>query len=479
MPDNRQDTPGEGAGPANDPGATPAGPWPQPGPWQQPGAWPQPRAWQQHGAWQTADGRWQPASALAWPPRWPPSNAWPGPGYQLSPYVAWQPYWPGMWPIGSVPWGQARPPAVLPVLEPPGNFHPPVDRPILSLKGRASPRLYGLGLGLGLPAMAVLLLYMAAVGAGFKPSMGPVPKWLGLEAMCVAAAVGLIALAFAQIRQRRADGWLDYNGPSPVLMFGVLLAIVTGLEVPLKAGLDALNVDVESGLATLLLVTVFLATYICLVHLVAVRSRAMTWHDIAGPERLAPSSDDWSAAAPIAGWSRRAGETIRSCRSRSSGSLLGNLLIPLAMAGPLIIASNILSQALLLALGLQPSDVAEFRTSGPISVADRVFLLIAVAILTPIGEETFFRGFATNAWGRSLSRGSTIVRGSLFFAFVHVLNTSTTDAGLFWRVAVLNFGARIPVAFALTWLYMRRRSILASGTLHACYNGFLLLIAFL
>jgi membrane protease YdiL (CAAX protease family) len=368
---------------------------------------------------------------------------------------------------------------VVPVLEPPGNFHPPVHRPILSLEGRASPRLYVLGLGLGLPAIVALLLYLVAAGAGFKLSTGPVPRWLVLEGVCAAAALGLIGWGFAQARQRRADGWLDYYGPSPVLMLGALLATVTALEVPVKAGLDGLRIDVESGLATLLLVTIFLATYIGLVQLVAVRSRALTWHDIARPGRLAPSSDDWSAVAPIPGWTRRAGETIASWRSRMAGNRLGDLLIPLAMTLPLIIATNLLSAAMLLVLGLQASDVASYRTTASVSDLDRVFLFIAVAILTPIGEETFFRGLATNAWGRSMSRGSTIVRGSLFFAFVHVLNTSTTDLDLFWRVALLNFGARVPVAFALTWLYMRRRSILASGTLHACYNGLLVLIAFL
>jgi membrane protease YdiL (CAAX protease family) len=378
-----------------------------------------------------------------------------------------------------VPWGYANPPAVTPVLEPPGNFHPPVQRPILSLKGRASPRLYVLGICVGLPAIVALLLYLVAAAAGFKLSTEPVPRWLVLEGVCVAAALGLIGWGFAQAHQRRADGWLDYVGPSPVLMLGALLATVTALEMPLKAGLDGLGVDVESGLANLLLVTVFLATYIGLVQLVAVRSRALTWRDIARPGRLAPSSDDWSAVAPIPGWTRRAGETIASWRSRISGSRLGDLLIPLAMTLPLIIATNLLSAAMLLVLDLHASDVASFRTSATVSDLDRVFLFIAVAILTPIGEETFFRGFATNAWGRSMSRGSTIIRGSLFFAFVHVLNTSTTDPGLFWRIALLNFGARVPVAFALTWLYMRRRSILASGTLHACYNGLLVLIAFL
>jgi membrane protease YdiL (CAAX protease family) len=36
---------------------------------------------------------------------------------------------------------------------------------------------------------------------------------------------------------------------------------------------------------------------------------------------------------------------------------------------------------------------------------------------------------------------------------------------------------RIPVAFALGWIFLQRRSIFASVGLHAAFNGILLLIA--
>jgi membrane protease YdiL (CAAX protease family) len=148
------------------------------------------------------------------------------------------------------------------------------------------------------------------------------------------------------------------------------------------------------------------------------------------------------------------------------------------MVLPLMIAANLAAQALLLVLGLSTSDLGS-DTPTPVDALGRLLLFVAVAALAPLGEEIFFRGYATNAWGRSLGRNSTILRASLFFAFVHVINTASTDASISWRVAIFNFGARVPVAFALTWLYMRRRSILASGTLHAGYNGLITLISFL
>ena len=463
-----------------------AGQWPKPARWPKPptpphapwppqasGSWPPAASWPPPAAWPPAAGQWQRPSAPAWPAAAP---AWPAAGYgALSP--AWFPS-PMSWALGSVPWGYTNPPAVSPVLEAPGSFHPPVPRRrLISLEGRASPRLYAFGLIAGLPGIAALLLILVDLGSGFKLPGGAIPRWLILEAACVVAAAGLVGWAVAQARQRRTDGWRDYAGPSPFLMIGALLAIVTAFQIPLEAALDSAKVDFDSGLATALLVGMFLATYVSLVHFLVVRPGSLTWHDIARPRRLAPSTDDWATGDPIPGWSRRAGETVAAWRLRISGGRLGDLLMPVAMVLPLVIASNLLSAGMLLVLGLQASDISTPGSSGPLSEFDRILLFVAVAILAPIGEEIFFRGFATNAWGRSLGRASTIVRSSLFFAFIHVMNTSAPDPAMFWRVALFNFGARIPVAFVLTWLYMRRRSIFASGMLHAGYNGLITLLS--
>jgi membrane protease YdiL (CAAX protease family) len=372
------------------------------------------------------------------------------------------------------------PPAMPPVLESPGNFHPPISRrPAFSLKGRRSPRLYAVGLALGLPGIAALLLYLVGVSAGFKLASGSIPSWLLIEAVSIVAAVGLVAAAVAQARQRRADGWHDYNGPSPLLTVGAFLAITTAASLLVAVGLKAAHVDLESPPVTLLVLLIYLGTYCGLVHFLAVRTGALTWRDIASPGRLAPSSSDWRSSEPAPGWARAWGATFGTLRSRVSGHhRLGDVLVALAMVLPLILASNLMSAAMLLVLGLRPEDISPDKTV----TSDGLSLLltfVAVAIVAPIGEEIFFRGFATNAWGRSLGHNSAILRSSLFFAFIHVLNTATTDAAISWRVALFNFGARVPVAFALTWLYMRRRSILASGTLHAGYNGLITIISFL
>jgi membrane protease YdiL (CAAX protease family) len=378
-----------------------------------------------------------------------------------------------------VPWGYKNPPALPPVFEPPGSFHPPVSRrSVVSLNGRQAPRLYEAGLLVGLPAIVLLLGYLVAVAAGFKLPAGPVAPWLIVEGVSIAAAAGLICWALAQGRQRRADGWRDYDGPSPFLVVAAFLALTTACELPVELALKALKLDVQSAPASLLLLLIYLASYFGLVQFLAVRTGALTWSDVANPQKLAPSADDWGGSEPARGWTRAWGVTISELRTRISGGRIGDILVGLAVVLPLIVATDLFSASVLLVLGLKPSDIApdQFVSRDGVSI---LLTLITVAVVAPIGEEVFFRGFAANAWGRSLSHNSAILRSSLFFAFVHILNTATTSASVSWRVAIFNFAARVPVAFALTWLYMRRRSILASGTLHAGYNGLITVISFL
>ena len=84
--------------------------------------------------------------------------------------------------------------------------------------------------------------------------------------------------------------------------------------------------------------------------------------------------------------------------------------------------------------------------------------LLAAAVLAPISEELFYRGFATTAWLRSYGPTRAIVQGGLFFAFVHVLTLGGPDFDHAAKTALVAFVARIPVALALGWLFVRRGS---------------------
>ncbi|MGP1675033.1 MAG: lysostaphin resistance A-like protein, partial [Candidatus Limnocylindrales bacterium] len=103
--------------------------------------------------------------------------------------------------------------------------------------------------------------------------------------------------------------------------------------------------------------------------------------------------------------------------------------------------------------------------------------LLAGAIVAPIGEELLFRGFATTAWAREIGERRGLVRAALFFAAVHVLTISGESAGSALGLALVAFATRVPVALALGWLFVRRRTIWAPIGLHAAFNAILLLIA--
>src|SRR4029077_8405101 len=97
--------------------------------------------------------------------------------------------------------------------------------------------------------------------------------------------------------------------------------------------------------------------------------------------------------------------------------------------------------------------------------------LLTAAVIAPIAEELFFRGFATTAWVATMGRQQGLVRGAVFFAFVHVFNASGVTFGDALAEAAVGFIARLPVGFALGWIFLQRRSIFASIGLHSSFNA--------
>ncbi len=376
---------------------------------------------------------------------------------------------------GQVPWGYTSRPPVLPVVEPPGRFHPPAPRRrLLSLAGRAARRAYVLGLAIGLPAGLAMLAIEVGARVGLKLGSPSIPSWTIVEVVSVLAAIGLIGAAAYQGAQRRADGWRDFAGPSPFLMIAAQQATVTAIGVPVSLVLDNFKIDMDSAYGLLAVVPIYLLVYFGLVHFLVVRPRAMTWGDIVRPAHLAPEPSDWSSErlAERLGWRRPASRL----RARLHGSL-GDLLLAGGAVIPVLIATGLTNVVLLAVLGLNGNELQSDVPLHPTTL-EKFVTLVTIAVLVPIGEEVFFRGYATNAWGRSLGRSRAILQAGLFFAFVHVINTQNTDAWTSLRAATFNFGARIPVALALCWLYMRRRSLVASVSLHGLYNGLIVVISF-
>jgi len=112
------------------------------------------------------------------------------------------------------------------------------------------------------------------------------------------------------------------------------------------------------------------------------------------------------------------------------------------------------------------------------TLLDGIFVTLAAAVIIPIGEELFFRGFALTAWMRDLGPRAALIRTSLFFALVHTANIGGVGFVEGLSQAVLQIVVLLPVAFVLGWLFLRYGMVGAiSG--HITYNSLLLLLAYL
>ncbi|MGZ8527774.1 MAG: CPBP family intramembrane glutamic endopeptidase [Candidatus Limnocylindrales bacterium] len=315
---------------------------------------------------------------------------------------------------------------------------PPVDdasaaRPALrtfSLEGRRAPGLYLVGwlaTALGAPFFLPALLF----GTG---GLG------GLLLGSVLLGPGLVAAAGAQAIERRDRADLAYRGPSPYLLVAASLPLSILATLPIVlAGLL-----VTSPLATLLSVIATGAIWLILMAMTVVGPGALTWREIALGLTGAPA-----------------------------GRVVGDLLVGAAAAIPVILATVVLGSILIFLVGVAPEGPIAPPRDGPSLAVS----LLAAALVAPISEELFYRGFVTTAWLRSYGPTRAIVQGGLFFAFVHVLTLGGPDFDHAARVALVAFVARIPVALALGWMFVRRGSLAAAIGLHATFNGVLVVLS--
>ena len=406
----------------------------------------------------------------------PPGYGWPQPQY-FQPTVGWanpqQAY--GAWGYSPgaqayqypyLPWGYWSPPTP----QAPGRLHPPrPSRKILSLQGRAAPRKYAAGWLVTLLGSFTLIALIAGRSLGLTHGMSGLAADSVLELALVLLSVGLVAASLAQGSQRRADGWQDYFGPSPFIVVLAWLSLSLAAELVLVAVVDVLGIDLATSVETLLILLLNLGCYALLVQVVAVRTGALSWRDVVRPRHLAPDPSDWTFPNAYAGATPRPiGSGVRTAGA--------DMMLGLGLAIPGLVVTLIFSAILVAILGVQNTDVSE-----PIPTLfpgwDLLITLVSLAVVAPIGEEIFFRGFATNAWARSLKRNDAIIRAAIFFAFIHLINLiGAVNSDVFIRAAILAVASRIPVALLLAWVYTRRHSIFASVALHGTYNGLLVLL---
>lgn len=320
--------------------------------------------------------------------------------------------------------------------EPPSA--PPVDpgpiadgaaastRPVgtFSLEGRRAPALYLVGwlftlLGLGITVITFLGERTATTA------------WI-LTGGVVLLAGGLVAAAGAQAVERSVRTDLAYRGPSPWLVFGAVVALTLLVVVVVLGPLTALGLDPAGPLATSLALALTTLVYVGVVRLVVVGPGALTWRDMGVP--------------------------------RVSFRVLGDALYGAAFALPVLLVTGVVALVLQGFLPPPPSPLPE--AADPLGIVANV---VSAVILAPVGEEIFFRGFATTAWARTSPRAAAIVRGAVLFALAHVITIFAFEQ------AVFGFLVRLPVGLALGWLFLARRSLAAPIGLHAAFNGIQLL----
>ena len=305
---------------------------------------------------------------------------------------------------------------------------------MFSLEGRRVPALYLVGWVGSVMGLAVLLVSFMAAGGGAAP-------WLFLAGVVV-LALGLIAAAGSQAIERGHRPDLAYRGPSPVLAFVVVIAITLLGIVVVIAPLSALGMDPTAPAATALSLVITLLAYVATVRLLVVGPGSLSWAEmgVRRPDR----------------------EAVRE------------LLIGALFALPALVVTIALS--LLLGAFLE-------RPASPLPLSGDglglLFNLVSAAVLAPIGEELFFRGFATTAWARSLGAAwPAIARGAVFFAIAHVITLFDASFATGAQRAVFSFVALLPVGVALGWLFLSRSSMYAAIGLHGAFNGIQVLLAF-
>jgi len=249
--------------------------------------------------------------------------------------------------------------------------------------------------------------------------------WIGVIGALVLMG-GLSWLAVASIIRRGALPADRYRGPSVLVIFAMIELGLPFLLVPPLLAFTGGDIETLSspGALTLQLLITPLGFFALLAVFVAV-PRALDG------VRL------WQGAA--------------SARQAVIGLLAGLLVWSAAqvLAGVLV--------AILHLLGINPEgeqEVTAIAQQLPVPVA-----VLTIAVLAPIAEELFFRGFVFNAWEREYGTRRALIGATLLFGLAHVPGGTPLAV-----VVVLLLG------LLLTGVYARTRNLATTIGIHATFN---------
>jgi membrane protease YdiL (CAAX protease family) len=308
---------------------------------------------------------------------------------------------------------------------------------LLQLAGREAPALYVIGLGATVLGASALVAGAAGAGIG-----------LALFAL-VLIGIGGIALSGASALQRSVDtptgGW---RGPGPLAIFWTAITWALLAQLVVAALLTAVfsAEALSTPQATLLLATASNLATVLIIGLVVVGSGAVSWRDLI---LATPASSPSTLPQP----DRR-------------GGLVGDLFWGVALALPILAAAGLFATLVMSGTGLSAPAVLPPALSRIGFIAN----IITAGIVAPIGEELLYRGVIAQAWARQSSARRAILFSAIVFAFAYTLAVVGTSAADGASLAAVAFVVRLPLGIALGWLWIRRRSLLATIALHSAYN---------
>jgi membrane protease YdiL (CAAX protease family) len=307
---------------------------------------------------------------------------------------------------------------------------------IFSLEGRRAPALYLVSWVLSVGGLVLFLLIgpmaSAELARNALVTLGAVLLTLGLATACG-----------YQVVERRARPPARYRGPAPLLVFATYLVAFSVIGILVVLGGLA---DPADAIGFFTIGTLQAIGYAVLVWLFVVRTDALSWREM--------------------GWPTWQGSSARATL-RGIGTAVAVML-------PTTFVLVILGGLLATLLGVEaPSVVPTPRDS-----MEALAIAAAAALIIPIGEELFFRGFVVTAWLRDLGPRSALIRSSIFFALIHIANISSDTFAEGAGQALLQTAVILPVGFVLGWLFLRRGMAGAIAG-HVTYNALLLFLSVL
>jgi len=319
------------------------------------------------------------------------------------------------------------PGASSPTGQPPGGG-------IFTLEGRRAPGLY------------LVAWILSVSGAALTFIIGPLASadrdrvaLLGVGAIIL--TLGLATAAGYQVLERRDRDPDRYRGPSPLLVFALYFM---GMSLVGLLLITSFGIDPDQPFSFFAIGLVQAVGYALVVWLFVVRTGALTWSQM--------------------GWPTWQGRHLRA--------VLQGIGFAIAVMLPVTFGVLVLGGVIGLIVGVDAPQVLPFSTDA----SDGFFVAATAAVIIPVAEELFFRGFVLTAWLRDVGPRVALAVSSLFFAIVHIANITTSDFAEGMGQVVLTTAVILPVGLVLGWLFLRRGMAAAIGG-HVTYNTLLLTLA--